>query len=184
MKLTVTGRHLAVSDADRQEIAEKVKHLDRILNDSAVSAACALTKERQDIVCELTVHARGNHMLHGVGRHRRLGVAAGLAVTKVSQQAHKLADRWKTRRRAGASRAEVRVPQVPGRARNAEPAAPAPRVIRSRGYAAKPMTVADAALALTSSDSPVLVFRHATSEAVTVLYRRPDGHLGLIEPDR
>jgi putative sigma-54 modulation protein len=182
MKLTVTGRHLVVSDADRTEIAGKVGHLDRILNDGAVSAACALTRERQDIVCELTVHARGNHMLHGVGRHRRLGVAAAMAVSKVSQQAHKLADRWKTRRKAAASTSASSTARAGRDGR--VPESPRPRVIRSRGYAAKPMTVADAALLLTSSDRPVLVFRHAASEAVTVMYRRPDGHFGLIEPDR
>src|SRR6185503_6543312 len=113
MKLTVTGRHLVVSEADREEIASKVKHLDRILNDSAVSAACALTRERQTVVCELTVHARGNHMLHGVGRHRLIGVAAAQAVTKVSQQALRLADRWKTRRKAGANASNARTPPPP-----------------------------------------------------------------------
>src|SRR5262245_46786372 len=98
MKLTVTGRHLVISDTDRAQLTKKVAHLERILNDSAVSAVCVVARERQDLVCELTVHARGNHMLHGVGKNRRLTAAATLAVERVSQQAQRLTDRWKTKR--------------------------------------------------------------------------------------
>ena len=193
MKLTVTGRQVVISDEDRRHLEARVAHLDRILNDSAVSASCAVSRERQMFICELTVHARGNHMLHAVGRNRVLDAAAGLAVAKLAQQAHKLMDRWKKRRRRGtnvtrtaAPAADVRGDKTGSGDRGANSAGSdrPPRVIRARAYDAKPMTVADAALVLSASTQPVLVFRHAVSDAVTVLYRRPDGHLGLIEPDR
>jgi putative sigma-54 modulation protein len=178
MKLTVTGRHLEISGADHARIARKVQRLDRILNDSAVSALCVLTRERQAVVCDLTVHVRGNHMLHGVGSDRQLTTATALAVDRVSQQAQRLTDRWKTRRHdrgRGAAASSAR-------AASSEGEASAPRVIRSRGYAVKPMGVDDAVLLLAASDQAFLVFRHAASDAVAVVYKRPDGHFGLIEP--
>ena len=189
MKLTVTGRQVVVSEKDRRDLEARVAHLDRLLNDSAVSASCAVSRERQAFICELTIHVRGNHMLHAVGRHKVLDVAAGQAVAKLAQQAHKLKDRWKKRRRGGASAGRADTVGAPTAASGTDggstaPATRPPRVIRARAYEAKPMTVADAALVLSSSAQPVLVFRHAESDAVTVLYRRPDGHLGLIEPDR
>ena len=104
MTLTVTGRHLTVTETTRADITRKLQRLHRVLNDSAVSAQCILARERQVFVCELTLHARGDHMLHAVGRHARLPAAVTSAVEKVSQQAHKLSDRWKTRRRSGTSR--------------------------------------------------------------------------------
>jgi ribosome hibernation promoting factor len=178
MKLTVTARHLAISDADRALIARKVEHLDRILNDSAVSAMCVVAQERQIITCELTVHARGNHMLRGVGKDRRVGPATTAAVERVSQQALRLTDRWKTRRHQAGTRATA---PAGAAASASEPAAP--RVIRSRRYAVKPMTVDDAVLLLSAGDQSFLVFRHAVSNAVVVVYKRPDGNFGLIEPE-
>ena len=47
----------------------------------------------------------------------------------------------------------------------------------------KPMAVEEAAIDLSVSDSDSVVFRDAESEDVHVLYKRKDGHFGLIRPD-
>jgi len=176
MKLTVTGRHVAVTEAIRTDITKKMGRLHRVLNNSAVSGQCVVSRERQSFICELTVHVSGDHMLHAVGRDTRLAVAVSQAVEKVDQQAHKVADRWKTRKRANGS----------GPRRVAAPEAETgvtPRVVRSRDYAIKPMNVEDAVLELSAGGRPFLVFRQAASERIAVLFRRPDGHFGLIEPE-
>jgi putative sigma-54 modulation protein len=180
MQLTVTGRHLVVSDATRQQIARKLTRIDRLLNDSAVSGQCVLTRERKQAVCELTVHCRGDHMLVGIGRDLRLAGAIAASAAKVAQQAERLSDRWKTRRRTGG-----RPQREPDDTPVAEPAAqPNLRVIRSRRYVVKPMTVDDAVLALEKGDQTFLVFRRTSSDSVAVVFRRPDGHVGLIDTER
>jgi hypothetical protein len=45
------------------------------------------------------------------------------------------------------------------------------------------MTVDEAAMALEGQQVPVLVFRDARTDAVSVLYRRDDGQIALIEPE-
>ena len=99
MKRNVTGRQVEISRAARQQIDRKLSQLDRLLRDSAVSAQCVLSQQRGAVVCEFTVHARQDHILHAVGRHAQLARAVALAGDKVSQQAQRLMDRWKTRRR-------------------------------------------------------------------------------------
>jgi len=181
MKLTVTGRHLTVTDATRKDITRKLSRLERLLNDSAVSAQCILGMEGATVVCELTVHARGDHMLHGVGRHAKTKAAVTAAIDKVVQQAQRLKDRWTSRRR----HATKRVPTPAGVA-SAPPPAPEPaeaRVIRTPAKVARPMSVDDAILALGEADRPFLVFREAHTESVVVLYKRPDGHFGLIDTE-
>jgi putative sigma-54 modulation protein len=180
MKLTVTGRHLTVSEATRTQIRKKLDRLDRILNGSAVSAQCVLGRERGVFMCELTVHARGDQMLHGVGRHARVDSAVIGAVRKVDQQAQRLADRRKTRRRTGRKRAAREISAETG---PSSPPDGEPRIIRSRRDAVKPLSVEDAALALGAEERSFLVFREAESGGVAILYRRPDGNLGLIEPE-
>jgi putative sigma-54 modulation protein len=46
------------------------------------------------------------------------------------------------------------------------------------------MSVEEAALQVSQSDIEFVVFRNERSEEVNVLYRRKDGSLGLIEPER
>jgi putative sigma-54 modulation protein len=55
--------------------------------------------------------------------------------------------------------------------------------VRASRYAVKPMSIEDAALRVESADETFVVFRNADTDAVSILYRRKDGNLGLIEPD-
>jgi putative sigma-54 modulation protein len=189
MKLTVTGRHVTVPDALRSDIARKLDRLERLLGDSAVSAQVILSLDGKSTVCEVTLHARGDHMLHGVGRHQRMASAVTAAIEKVAKQARRLKDRWKTRRRAGGKTVAPAPAEAPKASRSAAATAKAPRgaaaprVIRARTRALKPMTVDDAILALADESRPFLVFRQAPSEAVAIIFTRPDGHYGLIEPE-
>jgi putative sigma-54 modulation protein len=70
---------------------------------------------------------------------------------------------------------------------SAPPAEEAPqsvkRVIRSRNYSMKPMSVEEALILFESKKDEVLVFRSFDSGHWAVLYRRKDGNFGLIEPE-
>jgi putative sigma-54 modulation protein len=45
------------------------------------------------------------------------------------------------------------------------------------------MSLEDAALRLDGGKDMFVVFRNADTEAVSILYRRKDGNLAVIEPD-
>ena len=175
MQLAVTGRHLVVTEAIRRQIERKLARVDRLLNDNALSAQCVLAHERRQIVCELTVHARGDHALVAVGRNLKMAAAIAAAVDKVSQQAQKLAGRWKSQRRSGKPNAAETPAAAPATS------ASGPRVIRSRNHVLRSLTADDAALELGRTGQPVLVFRRVPTEAIAVVFRRPDGHVGLID---
>jgi putative sigma-54 modulation protein len=179
MKLFVTGRHVTVTDTIRQDLDRKLRREARVLGDSAVSAQCVVARERGQFVVELTLHARGDHMLHAVARHQSLASAVTAAAEKVGMQARKLGDRWKTRRKAGRPAATAQTETETPPAVDGSTA----RIIRSRTSPVRPMSLDDAVLALSTGDRPFFVFRHDASNAVAVLYRRPDGHFGLIEPE-
>ena len=52
-----------------------------------------------------------------------------------------------------------------------------------KALAIKPMSVDDAALRMEQSTEAFVVFRNPESSVVSIVYRRKDGQLGLIEPD-
>ncbi len=177
MKLTVTGRHLDISEAARRQIETKLGRLDRLLHDRATAAQCVLSQQRGVHVCELTVQVSGGHPMPGLGRGASLQQAVSAAVGKVAQQAQRLKGRSKTRRRSAL--------ETGGRAAGRQELASnesTPRVIRSRSAVVKPMGLDDAVLELAEGHQNFVVFRDAESDNVAILYRRPDGHFGLIEP--
>ena len=47
----------------------------------------------------------------------------------------------------------------------------------------KDMSLEDAAMRVEATSDSFVVFRNADTDAVSILYRRKDGNLGLIEPD-
>ena len=177
MRLDITGRHVEITAPLRQLIDRRLAKLSRLLNDSAISANIVLTKEKYRHVAEIVIHARGDHMLRGIGIGNAWHLSMRQASEKIEQQAQKLKSKWAERKRRGSGARIVRP------AATEEAQAPPTRVVRASRYAVKPMSVEDAALRVESGPDTFLVFRNADTDAVSILYRRKDGNLGLIEPE-
>jgi len=176
MRLDITARHIELTPPLRQLITKRLGRLDRVLNDAAVAAFVIVTKEKYRHRTEIAVHTRGDHVLRGNGEANGWPLSIRDAVEKIEQQASKLKGKWDGRKRKGAG-ARV-VPAAP-----AEAPSNARRIIRARRSAVKPMSVDDAVLRVDDGPDTFVVFRNAETDAVSILYRRKDGNLGLIEPE-
>jgi putative sigma-54 modulation protein len=178
MRLELTGRHLTISPNMRRAIQRGLTRLERLLNRNALSAQVVVTLEKSRYHVDITLHARGEHFLHGEAVNKDFETALASAAEKLERQAHKLTDKWKDhKRRAASSRELAALAATPGNDDGQV------RIIRARRYPVKPMSVEEAALEMSDGRSAFLVFRDASNDAVMVLYRRPDGNLGLIEPE-
>ncbi|MEN3338056.1 MAG: putative sigma-54 modulation protein [Acidobacteriota bacterium] len=176
MRLDITGRHVEITAPLKQLIEKRLARLERVLNDAAVSAIITLTKEKYRLRTEIAVHTRGDHVLRGNGESSGWAVSVRQATDKIEQQAQTLKGKWNDRKRQGA-----RVTRRVG-GDGAAPAAAAARIVRAR-YPVKPMSIDDAALRLENGKDTFVVFRNSDTESVSILYRRKDGNLALIEPD-
>lgn len=58
----------------------------------------------------------------------------------------------------------------------------APAIVAESTMSLKTLSVASAVVELDTKESPVFVFRNAGSDQVNIVYRRPDGNIGWIEP--
>ena len=187
MRIDITGRHVDVTPALRQLIERRLARVERLLNDSAVSANITLTLEKYRHRTEIVVHARGDKMLRGRGEGNGWNLSIRQAMEKVEQQVKKVKGKWTERKKSDTPRRTARAGgDGAGRGAGAEVAereTTAPRVIRATRYAVKPMSVEDAALRMEETTEAFLVFRNPDSESVSIVYRRKDGNLGLIEPD-
>jgi putative sigma-54 modulation protein len=181
MRIDVTGRHVEITAPLRNLIDKRLAKLERLLNDSVLSAQVILTKEKYRHRTELVVHARGDHTMRGLGEGNAWPISLRQAAEKVEQQAQTLKGKWAERKRSSARRRTPRAPDG-GAGADRTPAAPG-RIVRVSRYPVKPMTVEDAALRVEGGTDAFVVFRNADTDAMSILFRRKDGSLGLIEPD-
>ena len=183
MRLELTGKGIDVTAGLRQLVDKRLSRIERLLGKAMISAQCVLSKQKYLHRADLTVHAAGDHVFHGVGEGRNWPAAMTAATEKVMQQSMTLKDKWKDKRRTAPKDAAVR-----GRATKA--AAPSPietaaRLrVRKLRYPVKPMTLDEAVALLTDNGAEFLVFRNARTESVAVLVRRSDGNFGLIETEQ
>lgn len=193
MRLELTGRHVTITPAIRKAVERSLTRLSRVLNDSVHSVQVVVTREKSRYRVEMTVHARGEHFLHAAVTGQGLPTTLAAAAEKIEHQAQKLKSKWTERKRQGISPAKgASAAPRPEKARRmfgngaegpAEAEPRAVRIIRARRYDVKPMSVDEAALEVGDAHDAFIVFRNATTDTINVLFRRNDGHLGLIEPE-
>jgi putative sigma-54 modulation protein len=188
MRLELTGRHVDITPALRKVVSGKLAKLERLLNDSALSAQAVLSLEKRRYRTDITLHARGEKFLHGVGASGKWETSVKEAVEKLAQQALTLKGKWQERKRRVSpetplSRAEREAaPVAPARTARPPGARPRmPRILRTERRAVKAMSVTEAAHEIDASRDGVVVFRDAETSALSVLYRSSKGELTLIE---
>lgn len=180
MRLELTGRHVTITPALRRLVQDQLARLDRVLNDGAISCMTVLTQEKYRHHVEMTLHARGERFMHGVGNARDWEASIRQAVDKIDHQAHKQKGKWKGRKRREAATSKR---AMTGARAPVESEGQQVRIIRARRTPVKPMSIDEAALEVGDSRDSFIVFRNSVNDAITVLFRRPDGNLGLIEPE-
>ena len=100
MRLELTGRHIEITPALRRLVDKKLERIERMLNDSAVSAQAVLAHERNLYKAEITLHARGEQFLHGRGAAAGWATALHAAVDRLSQQALRMKGKRETRKKS------------------------------------------------------------------------------------
>lgn len=58
----------------------------------------------------------------------------------------------------------------------------APTIVAETSMELKTMSVASAVIELDTKESPVFIFRNAGNDHLNIVYRRPDGNIGWIDP--
>ena len=175
MVVEFTGRKVEIAPAIRALAERKIAKLSKVLPGiTHVRVVLGADKHRQR--AEVFVHSPHLELVAN-----EVAADASVAVSTVIDKLTRQAQRHKEKIRGGKGRASVRA--TPVRPAPAVPAEGAPRIIRRRRFVAKPMTLEEAALLVGNNGDGILVFRDAASRRITVLFRRRDGNLGLIEPE-
>jgi putative sigma-54 modulation protein len=187
MRLDLTGRHVDITPTLRRLVDAKLVKLERLLNDSAVSAQVVLAREKYRLRAEITLHARGEKFLHGVGSAETWETSLTQAIDKIAQQAQKVKGKWqakkrRVRRAPPAGAVQVQEPRASTRAAPRDRPR-MPRVFRSSRQAIKSMSVAEAAREMDRRPDGLVIFLEPDRGSVSVLYRHQNGELTLVETE-
>jgi putative sigma-54 modulation protein len=179
MKVHFTCRRTRLTPAIRSFAEEKIERLSRYLDEgSEIHVVLAVEKHRHQ--AEMMINSPRRHFA-GTAITEDLYSAVGLVLEKLEKQLR----RDKTRR---ADRRRRSVREAAGEAQatasgNGREQAMAGGGIQPDIQAARQMTVQEAVVDLDDSELGFVVFRNSDSERVSVLYRHPDGRIGLVEAE-
>jgi putative sigma-54 modulation protein len=180
MKVEFTGRQTEVPASIRALAERKLEKLALVLP-GITRAHVVVTADKRRQIAEVTVHSKKIE-LTAESLSSDLAVSVSDAMEKLLRQAKHYVGKRRERKRDGSRRKPLGA-AASRLDRSLQPGPSVPRVVKSRRFAVKPMTLDEAALEVTSRAAGFLVFRDARTERLSVLYRRQDGNLGLIDPE-
>lgn len=177
MDVDFTGRQVNVTAGLRQYTHQRLRKLGRLLPGDP-KLHVILTAEKHGRSVEITATFPDQTLVSVMKAGDNRGAIKG-ALDKLERQAVRRLERKRTKKRRPKPTSKItlnvfRSSQVDHEARIA---------IESERLPVKPMTIEEAIESLGAIKSGLVVFRNSESERVNVVYRRPDGKLGLVEPE-
>jgi ribosomal subunit interface protein len=201
MQIQVSGKHIAVGDALRTRITDELNStIDRYFERGGINAEVVVTKDGHDFCVDVVARLASGQQLDSSGTGPDAHSAFDVARSKIEVRVRRYKRRLKNHHRlAGRETAEtapafvLRAPEDSeeddlwdGLAEQglASHEPPKGMIIAESEAALRTMTVSMAVLELDLTESQTIVFRNAAHGGLSVVYRRPDGNIGWIDPER
>jgi putative sigma-54 modulation protein len=176
MQTSVTFKNLDSSDTLKSYVGEKLDRFDRLL-DNPAEANVVLLVEKFRHIAEISIN--GDRLtINGKEETNDMYSAIDMVLDKLEKQIKKNKDKIRDRRTGARAKnknimeTEINLPEEE-----------LERQVKIKNIEYKPMDVEEAVLQMDLLNDNFLVFTNARSDQVNVLYRRKDGHYGLIQPN-
>ena len=175
MHLSITFKNIGSSEHLKKYAQEKLDRLDKLL-DNPAEANVALSVQKHRHIAEVNVSA---DRLTIIGKEETTDMYS--AIDMVSDKLEKQIKKGKSKIRDHRNAARAKAKDI----MSAESIAADEDVgkeIRVKNIDYKPMDTDEASMQLELTTDNFLVFTNSRTERVNVIYRRNDGHFGLIQP--
>jgi putative sigma-54 modulation protein len=175
MQTSVTFKNLDASDHLKAYVSDKLDRFDKFL-DNPAEANVVLAVEKFRHIAEISI-AGDRLNIYGKEETNDMYSAIDMVLDKLEKQIKKNKQKIRERRSTSKNRNRVMI-----EAEEHLPEEEIERQIKVKNIEYKPMDVEEAVLQMDLIEDNFLVFTNARSEQINVLYRRKDGHYGLIQP--
>jgi ribosomal subunit interface protein len=197
MQVQVSGKHVAVGESLRSRVSDEISTSIGKYFDRGGDAEVTVSKDGHAFRVDCDVRlASGQHLYsHGLAgdAHAAFDQALSKIETRIRRYKHKLKDHSP---QASAKQAELAAYYVLRAPEDSDldgqeiqqnhdgSGAPDGMVIAETDREISTMTVSMAVMQLDLTESQTIVFRNAAHGGLSVVYRRPDGNIGWIDPAR
>lgn len=175
-----------IGDAFRMRIEERIGEAIDKYFDGGFSGHVMVTKSASRFTADCMVSLDTGISLQAAGEAQEPSLAFDAAADRLEKRLRRYKRRLKSHYPGLANGAAVNVAYTVVAPLDDEeedlPEDYAPAVVAESTVALRTMTVASAVIELDTKDSPVFVFRNAGNEHLNIVYRRPDGNIGWIDP--
>ena len=176
MQTSVTFKNIDPSDHLKAYVSDKLDRFDKFL-DNPAEANVVLTVEKFRHIAEINI-AGDKLTIIGSEETNDMYSAIDMALDKLEKQIKKSKQKIRERRSASKNRSLSMLEEADNL-----PDDDTERQIKIRNIEYKPMDIEEAVLQMDLIEDNFLVFTNARSDRINVLYRRRDGHYGLIQPN-
>ena len=176
MKFEYTGRHIEVTPAIKSHVEDHFARLSHLFEGDHSKAHVTIEVERGRHRSEIIVNWR-KEVLTATTILDDMYQSLSKSIDKIEKQANRL-----RKKVIDKSHKAKRVSDVTVDTESVAPEPNTPRVINSRRYVIKPLSIDEAVMVLNEQTDSFLVFRDADSEKVSIIHKRKDGNYGLIQP--
>lgn len=175
MQLSVTFKNIDPSDHLKAYLQEKLDRLDKLL-DNPAEANVALSVQKHRHIAEVNISADRLTII-GKEETNDLYSAIDMVSDKLEKQIKRGKQKIRSHRNASRSKGMDMMPAEPAFAEEDRR-----KEILVKNIEYKPMDIDEAAMQMELIPDNFLVFTNSKTERVNVIYRRNDGHFGLIQP--
>lgn len=185
MSLRISGKNVDVGEALRSRVTDRIGEAVEKYFDGGFSGLVVFEREGAFFRCECTIHLDTGIVLQATGS----GTEPTLTFDQAAERIEKRLRRYKRRLKGhdrdngrGNSQIEAMSYVLAAPEEEELPEDFKPLVIAENPTPLKTMTVGMAVMHLDLCEAPVVVFRSAAHGGINVVYRRPDGNIGWVDP--
>lgn len=189
MQITVSGKHIELSDALRTRVSDQLDTIAGKYFDHALEAQVTFGRARSFFTCDINVHAAPGLTLRGEGEAPDANTAFDSAADHVAKRLRRYRRRLNEHARSIAARERPKaarrfVLQQEQDETEAPNGHAYPPVIAEAHTEIALLSVGEAVMRLDIADQTCVMFRNSASGELNVVYRRPDGNVGWIDPGK
>lgn len=189
MILRVSGKNLEIGEAFRSHIEARIDSALAKHGAKLVAGHVTVEPEGSGFRADCALHLSSGAMLQADAKahdpYATFNRAADLIENQVRRHRGRLLNHHPGAAASKALTSEPRrAPPAPSLSKEKEGPSGHPAVIAELMPEFKRMTVSAAAMELDSTNAQIVVFGHASDGRTNIVYRRPDGNIGWIDPGR
>jgi ribosomal subunit interface protein len=186
MTLRISGKHMDVGDAFRSRINDRVGDAVGKYFERGFSGHVTVIKSGSRYTTDCMIRLDSGASLQATGEAQDPTLAFEAAADRLETRLRRYNRRLKSHGSGmtNGEAADMAYAVMEPLADDDEdmPDDYAPAIVAETTLALKTMSVASAVIELDTKDTPVFVFRNAGNEHLNIVYRRPDGNIGWIDP--